>query len=103
MLSLYHHRFTNILFAVSNDPLLVLPAGYQQLFIQFLKVCCNRYRNKMIAPKISYFAFNSAFLMRALFAWPTKFCFKLPMRTKGDKSCGFFSPVSLQYLFHCRS
>src|SRR5262245_40893874 len=67
----------------------VIPAAFQQRFIQRSQRRGLRHRDKMITTKESGLAFNATLLVP--FAWRAKRSVELPMRAEGDETIGLFT------------
>src|SRR5664279_4578348 len=98
MLALDFHRLAYLHRLACDTPLLVLLAALQQQCVQLRQVLHPRNRHKVVAPKITHFAFDPTLLVA-----PRRVAevgLKAPVRTKTDQSLRLFPLVTAQDLLH---
>src|SRR5690349_9400931 len=94
------HQRTGRFAPVADSPLPILATLLQQMLIQIRQIANLRHRYKVVAAKISNFAFHSALLLS--FRRITKLGFESPMRPEHDKARRLLAPVTAQHLLYCR-
>lgn len=87
-----------LLLTACDQSLFILMTRRQQLLIQRSQISRLWNRNPMIAPEVSRFALNPAFLL--WLSWCAELGAESPMRTKGNEASGFLYSESAQYLLY---
>src|SRR5579864_5504062 len=95
------HQRAGRLAPVTDPALRIFSAGLEQMLIQIRQIANLWHRHKVVAAKISNFAFHSALFLS--FRRITKLGSEPPMRPEHDKALRLLAPVAAQHLLYCSS